>query len=354
MTDIFVDVAASATAEDVDFSLDDNLPAEDVGGEDFDFDIAGGDSDEGGKLDVEDGGATSTLSNIEIAADVDEISYEDDVATDHLRIGDATDYSKAVDEIDYEDGDPQVATVDFDDVVANAHDDSEVYDAEAAAAHDKNIDFRFEETRDAGGDEVHDFLDHEAYEDDEVNEGSVQHMEHVGDEDEDEEGEGVENDDDEEEEDEEEEEEGDDDENQEPVEADRDDSDGTGQDYDDDDDDIMVENPSESLHPDLAKFRGPFMSSTKEVIVTWGEQVCPLFKKPGVEDPDSFYLDNYEAVDYPLSKFLSTIRRSISSWLHKNDEIYIRIDDLGFEFGEVSLRHSVGFLKPLFFRKEDG
>ncbi|EFX04669.1 hypothetical protein CMQ_1597 [Grosmannia clavigera kw1407] len=77
-------------------------------------------------------------------------------------------------------------------------------------------------------------------------------------------------------------------------------------------------------------------ASTADVTVTWGTEVCPLFKTSEVDSPDSFFLEDLEAANYPLSKFLLTIRSGIASWVHAEDEIFIRIDDLGFEFGETT------------------
>jgi len=71
------------------------------------------------------------------------------------------------------------------------------------------------------------------------------------------------------------------------------------------------------------------------VSVTWGDEVCPLFKTDESNDPESFYLSDLGVLDIPLSGFLASIRQSISKWVKKRDEIHLRINELGLEFGEV-------------------
>ena len=78
-----------------------------------------------------------------------------------------------------------------------------------------------------------------------------------------------------------------------------------------------------------------YASYPPEVLVTWGDEVCPLFKKYESDDPESFYLDDVGALELPLSSFLAAIRSSISKWVNESDEIHLRINELGIEFGEV-------------------
>ncbi|CAK7215960.1 hypothetical protein SCUCBS95973_002643 [Sporothrix curviconia] len=344
MAEISADVPVPAVAEDVDFTLD--IPGTDAVAEDFDFDL--GEAKDGANPGQDDGdGPTSTLTKIEIAADVDEIGYEEDegqhlpeqevtLDTDHhAEENNAPAHDDdADDEIGYEEAEAVETTITTrDDGHGVAEDGGNGIDR---AEHQEDnreqndIDFGFDE----GGDSHAGEGDHEEHRDEHGHGGYDQEDgSHAnGDEDEDvenaaakeEEGDAEENEDDDD----------DDDEENQPrhTEVDQDDSDGTGQDYDGDDDDDEG-SPSEI---GLGELRNMYPASTFDVVVTWGEQVCPLFKTPGVEDPDSFYLDDYEAMNLPLSTFLETIRSSISSWVHGSDEIYIRVEDLGLEFGETT------------------
>ncbi|CAK7208633.1 hypothetical protein SBRCBS47491_000158 [Sporothrix bragantina] len=343
MAEISADIPVTAVTEDVDFTLD--VPGADAVVEDFDFDL--GESNEGANLEQDDGdGPTSTLTKIEISADVDEIGYEEDenhavpeqetvAETDHqAKDNDASAHAEAGDEIGYEEADVVVITETTHD---DGHDNAQVgsidiHEGEQQEGHGEqnDIDFGFDEGGDShageGEHEEHNERDHGDYDQEE---GS-----HANDDEDDdaEVADAKENEDEDDEEDEDEDDDDDDENHQRHAEVDHDDSDGTGQDYDGDDDD-EEDSPSETSWSEL---RNMYPASTFDVVVTWGEQVCPLFKTPGVEDPDSFYLDDYEAMNYPLSKFLQTIRSSISSWVSGSDEIYIRVEDLGLEFGETT------------------
>jgi len=77
-----------------------------------------------------------------------------------------------------------------------------------------------------------------------------------------------------------------------------------------------------------------YTTSPPNVTVTWGDEVCPLFGTDE-SDPESYYLDDINVLDLPLSGFLATIRNSISKWVSESDEIQLRINELGIEFGEV-------------------
>lgn len=109
--------------------------------------------------------------------------------------------------------------------------------------------------------------------------------------------------------------------------------------YDEDEDEDDANNsPGGSLNAGLGQLHSlAATTSTADVTVTWGDEVCPLFKASEGDNPNSFFLEDREAINYPLSKFLQTVRSGIASWVHAGDEIFIRIDDLGFEFGEVRL-----------------
>lgn len=346
MAEISVDGPALAIVEEVDLTLD--ATAADVAGEDFDFDLGGG-----AELERDDGdGPTSNLTKIEIGADLDEINYEEDTGHDDVpaqnttaeadnghanQENDAPAHDEGADEIDYEDTDVHVTTTTHDD-----HDAAQARDIDASEQHEaghehNDIDFGFEDAGDSHtGEEEHGENDeNDRGEYDQEEDGSHQH---------DEDGEDRDMAESKKEDDEDEDEEENDENRAQHVEVDNDDSDGSGH-YDVDDDD---EEDSDS-DSGLSALQSFYPVSTFDVVVTWGDQVCPLFKTPGVEDPDSFYLDDYEAMNYPLSKFLQTIRSSISSWVRASDEILIQVDELGLEFGEVCAFSPMG---PFHYRRD--
>ncbi|KAL1898822.1 hypothetical protein Sste5346_003232 [Sporothrix stenoceras] len=333
MAELLADPPAVAIVEEVDLTLD---VAAATAAEDFDFDLGGG-----AELKRDDGdGPSSSLTKIEIGPDPDEINYEEEAAAGHddavpePEQNDApAAHDEGADEIDYEDTEVHAATTaaheEDDRDAAQSHDIDASEHHDASGEHSNDIDFGFD---DDGGDshaehgEDHGEHDHHGENDhgeyDQEDDGSHQHDE----EDEDKEMAESRADD---AEDEEDEDEGNDENRPQHIELDHDDSDGSGHGYDDDDED------NESVLS-LGTLQSFYPVSTFDVIVTWGDQVCPLFKTPGVEDPDSFYLDDYEAMNYPLSKFLQTIRSSISNWVRSSDEILLRVDELGLEFGETT------------------
>jgi len=80
---------------------------------------------------------------------------------------------------------------------------------------------------------------------------------------------------------------------------------------------------------------GKYALQVPAISVTWGDDNCSLFKMPGADDPESFYLEDVSLINEPLSALLSGMRSSISSYVSEEQEIYIKITDLGLEFGEV-------------------
>src|SRR3569833_63995 len=94
---------------------------------------------------------------------------------------------------------------------------------------------------------------------------------------------------------------------------------------------------ADDLNLGLSQLDGLFATTPPSVTVTWGEEVCPLFKTSEDDDPTSFYLDDVAVLNLPLSAFLAGIRKNISSWVEDDDEIHIRIDELGLEFAEVRM-----------------
>ncbi|CAK7272543.1 hypothetical protein SEPCBS119000_005179 [Sporothrix epigloea] len=329
MAEISAEMPVPAASDEVDFTLD--IPGAEVVVEDLDFEL--GEVNGGASLEQDDGdGPTSALHDIEIAADTDEIDYEEDEGhayTDpesttgvNPRVEDSNTsmHDNAGDDFDYEE-------VEVVDTVITTHHNTEDTDR---AEHDQDvggneINFSFDEGGEARlGDIDYDEADehdHETYDQDNGSQVNDDKDEYSKTDEDDEDIKGDENEIDD----------GDGDQQQHGI-IDQDESDVFDQEFDADDD-ADEEAPSEI---GLGELRNMYPASTFDVMVTWGGQVCPLFKMPGVEDPDSFYLDDYEAMDYPLSKFLQTIRTSISSWVQASDEIYIRVEELGLEFGETT------------------
>lgn len=87
---------------------------------------------------------------------------------------------------------------------------------------------------------------------------------------------------------------------------------------------------------DSDRQESPFAASPPNVQVTWADEVCPLFKSSETQEPGSYYLDNVEYIDRPLSAFLTRIRESIAEWLNPNDELHVRIQELGLDFAETT------------------
>ncbi|CAK7274433.1 hypothetical protein SEPCBS57363_006159 [Sporothrix epigloea] len=325
MAEVSAEMLVPAASDDVDFSLD--IPGAEVVVEDLDFEL--GEGNEGASLEQDDGdGPTSTLETIEIAADVDEIGYEDDeghadpvpestVEADyHIEESDTSVHEKAGDELDYEGVEIVETTITTHDDIYNLgkteHQDNVEEETKMDFGFDEGGDSRLEE----GDYDEPDEIDHGDFDQDDdslannvKDDGSEIADDREEDDENSEDGEGGKNED-----------------------GDEEDDDVFGHDVDGEDN-IDENTPSETGFDEL---RNMYPASTFHVVVTWGRQMCPLFKMPGEENPDSFYLDDYEAMNYPLSKFLQTIRTSISSWVDASDEIYIRVEELGLEFGETT------------------
>ncbi|OAA68141.1 hypothetical protein SPI_00336 [Niveomyces insectorum RCEF 264] len=391
-------------AEEIDFSLDADLHAGNSAGDDYDFDLGGiegkdadGQADEQSENSLLENGAnlpsempTAALTNIEMDNDVDEIGYEDegdnaaaleppqkayDIAEEQSTENTETSkHAEDGDEIGYEEVEPTSVT--HDDVRAPINDEEHTDPQQAEqGGNNDHIDFEFE----VEGDENKGYEHGESGEEDEEegkrapeiddydHESSMQQRSSVQGTEEDENEEAGETDEEEEDDDEEEEAKLERDENyhRQTAKSDHDESDETGPHYDDEDDenDENDENeeddfdededsvsPSGSWHAGFDRLQNFYPKSTFDVMVTWGDQVCPLFKAPNDDDPDSFYLEDPEALNYPLSKFLQRIRGSIASWVNGGDEVFIRVDDLGLEFGETTteaLLNQVTFLNLL-------
>jgi hypothetical protein len=84
------------------------------------------------------------------------------------------------------------------------------------------------------------------------------------------------------------------------------------------------------------------VGAVPDVTVTWGEEVCPLFKTAQNQAQGSFYVEDPSVANLPLSSLLASIRTNIAEWVDDNDEIYIQVIELGVEFGETTTEALVG------------
>ncbi len=100
----------------------------------------------------------------------------------------------------------------------------------------------------------------------------------------------------------------------------------------------VVEGKSvDGLNLGLDQLSDSYSLSPPDVTVIWGDEVCPLFRTSETDSLGSFYLEDVEVLNLPLSAFLDSIRSNISPWVDNDDEISIRVDQLGLEFGEVRM-----------------
>jgi hypothetical protein len=73
-----------------------------------------------------------------------------------------------------------------------------------------------------------------------------------------------------------------------------------------------------------------------DVKVIYRDEEFSLLAGSSDDDPNSYFLADSAALDAPLAKFLSDVRHIISAEVTQSDEIVMRVDGLGLEFGEVS------------------
>ncbi|EHA57962.1 hypothetical protein MGG_05675 [Pyricularia oryzae 70-15] len=60
-----------------------------------------------------------------------------------------------------------------------------------------------------------------------------------------------------------------------------------------------------------------------------------LFQRSYEDEPDSFFFSDMEALEFPLSQFLASLREVVED-VANDDEVLIRIDELGLEFAETT------------------
>lgn len=66
-----------------------------------------------------------------------------------------------------------------------------------------------------------------------------------------------------------------------------------------------------------------------------------LFAESTDEDPDTYFLDDVELMNQPLSQFLSSVREVISSEIENHQEIILQVDGLGVEFGQSTTQEFI-------------
>ncbi|KAG8161597.1 hypothetical protein KVR01_008584 [Diaporthe batatas] len=72
------------------------------------------------------------------------------------------------------------------------------------------------------------------------------------------------------------------------------------------------------------------------VRVSYGTAEFYLFAESPNADPDDYFFENADVLSQPLSDFLTKVRQVITEDLQDLDELYVKVDGLGVEFGETT------------------
>lgn len=72
------------------------------------------------------------------------------------------------------------------------------------------------------------------------------------------------------------------------------------------------------------------------VRVSYGTAEFYLFAESPDANPDDHFFDNADILHRPLSHFLSKLRQVIAEDLQASDELFVKVDGLGLEFGEAT------------------
>lgn len=72
------------------------------------------------------------------------------------------------------------------------------------------------------------------------------------------------------------------------------------------------------------------------VRVSYGTAEFYLFAESPDTDPDDYFFENADVLSQPLSQFLTKVRQVITEDLQDLDELYVKVDGLGVEFGETT------------------
>lgn len=77
------------------------------------------------------------------------------------------------------------------------------------------------------------------------------------------------------------------------------------------------------------------------VTVSYRGQEYSMFAQAAEDDPDTYFLDDIDSLQQPLSEFLENLRQVVSSEIEAGHELFVRIDGLGLEFGESTAKDFV-------------
>lgn len=75
-----------------------------------------------------------------------------------------------------------------------------------------------------------------------------------------------------------------------------------------------------------------------KVMVSYRSQEYFLFAESSDQDPDHYFLTDLDSLHLPLSQFLISVRDVISEEVAPSQEIFIRVNGLGFEFAESTMK----------------
>ncbi|KAL2287648.1 hypothetical protein FJTKL_05029 [Diaporthe vaccinii] len=74
------------------------------------------------------------------------------------------------------------------------------------------------------------------------------------------------------------------------------------------------------------------------VRVSYGTAEFYLFAEAPDADPDDYFFENADVLRQPLSQFLPKLRQVITEDLQASDELVVKVDGLGLEFGEATTK----------------
>ncbi|ROV94669.1 hypothetical protein VSDG_06134 [Cytospora chrysosperma] len=70
--------------------------------------------------------------------------------------------------------------------------------------------------------------------------------------------------------------------------------------------------------------------------VFWRTEEFRLFAESSEDNPDTYFFKGLDSLQQPLSQFLSGLRHVIDNELAPSDEVFVKVDGLGLEFGETT------------------
>lgn len=74
------------------------------------------------------------------------------------------------------------------------------------------------------------------------------------------------------------------------------------------------------------------------VRVSYGAAEFYLFAESSDADPDDYFFEDADVLSQPLSQFLSKLRQVVTEDLQDLDEVFVKVDGLGLEFGEATTK----------------